>query len=52
MYIQSAKLNGKPLDRCWFYHDDLAGGGRLILEMGPEPNRDWGVKEPPPSLNR
>ncbi|HWB96343.1 MAG TPA: GH92 family glycosyl hydrolase, partial [Bryobacteraceae bacterium] len=41
-YIQSATLNGKPLDRPWFRHADLAGGGSLILQMGSRPNKAWG----------
>jgi len=42
-YIQSAKLNGKQLDRPWFTHSELMYGGELILNMGPRPNRDWGA---------
>lgn len=42
VYIQSATLNGKPLTRSWFTHEELAAGGELVLKMGPEPNRDWG----------
>lgn len=42
-YIQSAKLNGKELNRPWFSHDDLKDGGKLELEMGPVANRDWGM---------
>ncbi len=41
VYIQSATLNGKPLTRSWFTHDELTSGGELVLKMGPEPNRDW-----------
>ncbi len=41
-YIQSATLNGKPWDKAWFAHSDLAGGGTLVLEMGPKPNTAWG----------
>lgn len=41
-YIQSAKLNGKPLDKPWFSHDDLKKGGTLVLEMGSRPNKSWG----------
>ena len=52
MYIESAKLNGKPLDRCWFYHEVFARGGKLELELGPEPNHSWGTVELPPSLSR
>jgi predicted alpha-1,2-mannosidase len=51
-YIQSAKLNGKPLERPWFDHKDLASGGTLVLEMGPRPNRAWGSapEAAPPSM--
>ena len=41
-YIQSATLNGKPLNRPWFEHKDMAGGGTLVFEMGPRPNMEWG----------
>lgn len=43
-YIQSAMLNGKPLNRFWFYHSELVQGGELVLEMGPEPNEKWGIE--------
>ncbi len=42
MYVQSAKLNGKKLDTFWFPASELLKGGELILEMGPEPNTEWG----------
>jgi hypothetical protein len=51
VYIQSAKLNGKPLDNCWFYHRDFAKGGTLELILGPNPNKSWGVNELPPSVS-
>jgi len=41
-YIQSATLNGEALDRPWFRHQDIVGGGRLVLHMGPRPNKAWG----------
>jgi predicted alpha-1,2-mannosidase len=41
-YIQSAKLNGKPLDSAWFAHEDIANGGLLELEMGAKANKEWG----------
>ena len=52
-YIQSAVLNGKPLDKPWFAHADVAGGGTLILEMGPRPNTSWGsaTDVAPPSMS-
>ncbi|WBB63394.1 glycoside hydrolase family 92 protein [Streptomyces sp. WMMC500] len=49
MYIQRARLNGRRQDNAWFHHDQLAAGGELELWMGPEPNKDWGVAELPPS---
>src|ERR1017187_301062 len=53
-YIQSATLNGKPWDRAWFAHFDLAGGGALVLVMGPRPNPAWGSapEAAPPSMSR
>ena len=41
-YIQSALLNGKPLEKPWFYHRELIRGGTLELQLGPEPNRTLG----------
>ncbi len=41
IYIQSARLNGKPLDRAWIKHCEIASGGTLELIMGPEPNLSW-----------
>jgi predicted alpha-1,2-mannosidase len=43
-YIQSAKFNGKTIDTPWFTHEQLVAGGKLELEMGPLPNKKWGVK--------
>jgi putative alpha-1,2-mannosidase len=43
-YIQSAKFNGQPLTLPWFTHEQLMAGGTLELEMGPKPNKDWGVE--------
>lgn len=50
-YIQSATLNGEPLNRTWFTHDDLISGGTLEFLMGDRPNKDWGIESPPPSAN-
>ena len=52
IYIQSAKLNGRTLNRAWFRHSDIVSGGELILEMGATPNKEWGSVEPPPSAGR
>ncbi len=52
-YIQSASLNGKPLSKTWFYHNELINGGSLVLEMGSEPNKIWGANaaDAPPSMS-
>jgi putative alpha-1,2-mannosidase len=41
-YIQSATLNGKPQSSQFLNFKDLVKGAVLELEMGPDPNRDWG----------
>jgi putative alpha-1,2-mannosidase len=41
-YIQSATLNGKPLDRVWFRHSEIAHGGTLVFHMGTKPNAAFG----------
>jgi predicted alpha-1,2-mannosidase len=41
-YIQSATLNGKPLNKPWFEHKDMVNGGELLLQMGHRPNKEWG----------
>jgi predicted alpha-1,2-mannosidase len=42
VYIQSATLNGKPLMRSWISHEEIVAGGKLVLEMGPTPNKEFG----------
>lgn len=41
-YLQSVNLNGRAMDKVWFYHTDMVNGGRLILEMGNTPNKKLG----------
>src|ERR1035437_615196 len=52
IYIQPATLNGKPLNKPWFSHSDIADGGRLVFQMGPTPNKHWGsaTDAAPPSM--
>lgn len=62
-YVQSALLNGKPLQSYRFPAKELLKGGSLLLEMGDTPNRKWGggvkrrirqksVHLPPDSIKR
>ncbi len=43
-YVERIVLNGKPLDRVWFKHSDLAQGGTLELSMGDTPNQQLGAR--------
>ena len=53
-YIQSATLNGKPLNRPWITHEEVKNGATLILNMGSRPNKEWGaaVGNEPPSAQK
>lgn len=50
LYVQSATLNGRPLNRCWLYRDEVFEGGRLHFVMGRRPNEKWGNDSPVPCL--
>lgn len=43
-YVQSARLNGRPLTSFRFPAADLLKGGILELEMGDKPNYGWGIE--------
>jgi predicted alpha-1,2-mannosidase len=49
-YIQSSRMNGVPLNTPWFTHEQLVNGGLLELEMGPRPNKKWGVEGDKPDV--
>lgn len=53
IYIQSAKLNGKPHSRAWLTHEFFTEGGTLELTLGPRESTSWGAKEEdlPPSAS-
>jgi predicted alpha-1,2-mannosidase len=53
-YIQSATLKGRPWNKPWFSHADIADGGELVFQMGPRPNTSWGTapEAAPPSMTR
>ncbi|MGN6627355.1 MAG: GH92 family glycosyl hydrolase, partial [Tepidisphaeraceae bacterium] len=46
LYVKSATLNGKPLDRPWVTHDEIMHGGTLQLQMSMLPTRLWADKTP------
>ena len=41
-YVQSIRLNGRPLEQVWFKHAEIANGGTLELMMGDAPNTSLG----------
>ncbi len=43
-YIQSAILNGKPMNKPFIHHDEIMKGGKLVFEMGDKANRNWGIE--------
>jgi len=43
IYIQSARLNGKPFNQCYIDFKEIVEGGKLELVMGPTPNQHWGI---------
>ena len=45
VYIQSAKLNGTPYNKCFITYDDIMNGGTIEFTMGAEPNKAWGSGE-------
>jgi predicted alpha-1,2-mannosidase len=40
-YIQSATLNGVPLNRYWINHAEIVAGGELIFVMSSRPTTSW-----------
>ena len=52
-YIQSVKLNGKDLERCYIYHKEILDGGSLEMTMGSQPNLElWSQDSAfPPSMS-
>jgi predicted alpha-1,2-mannosidase len=47
-YIQSATLNGQPLNQWWIPWHDVIKGGKLVLQLGPMPNQQWAKDCPCP----
>lgn len=43
LYIQSARLNGKPYTKSFITYNDIMRGGTLELVMGSKPNRKFGA---------
>ncbi|SPE52277.1 Alpha-1,2-mannosidase (modular protein) [Verrucomicrobia bacterium] len=53
IYIQSATLNGRRLNKPWLTHKQIVSGGTLRLVMGPKANLEWGsalANRPPATM--
>jgi putative alpha-1,2-mannosidase len=48
-YVQSVTFDGRPLARSWISARELHRGGRLQIDLGPEPS-GWGTTSRPPSV--
>jgi predicted alpha-1,2-mannosidase len=53
-YIQSVRWNGERFTKTWISHAELAAGGHLQFEMGPQPNPVYGAApaDRPPSFGK
>lgn len=51
IYIQSASLNGKPLQKDWFRHTDIMNGGSLSFVMGSKLSGWASDGQLPPSMS-
>ena len=48
IYVTAATLNGKPIDRAWLRHREIAAGGRLVLTRSRTPAH-WAERNLPRS---
>jgi len=46
VYIQSAQLNGQPLNEYTFDHAAIVAGGELDFSMGNQPQKAWAAADP------
>lgn len=45
MYIQSVELNGKPVNGFLIPQKEVLKGGKMVIQMGNAPNKEWGIQE-------
>jgi putative alpha-1,2-mannosidase len=44
--VQGLSVNGKKISRSYLLHDEVANGGTVLFDMGPQPS-SWDVEVPP-----
>jgi predicted alpha-1,2-mannosidase len=49
-YVQSATLDGNPIDRAWLKHSEISNGGKLVLQMSDRAS-NWASTQRPPSVS-
>jgi predicted alpha-1,2-mannosidase len=45
IYIQSITLNGKPYTKTYLTYEDIMQGGELVINLGNQPGKTWGVEK-------
>jgi predicted alpha-1,2-mannosidase len=52
IYIESVTINGKPSDKLWVSHEEIAHGGHMVFELSTTPNKTLATAPElaPPSL--
>jgi predicted alpha-1,2-mannosidase len=52
IYIQSVTIHGKASEKLWVRHEEIAHGGHIVFELGPDPNKTLATAPElaPPSL--
>ncbi len=48
LYVVGARLNGRPVDRAWLTHAEVAAGGVLTLDMAATPG-NWATRPTDPT---
>jgi predicted alpha-1,2-mannosidase len=53
VYVQGVRLDGRPYERSYLSHDDIARGGTIRFDMGPRPST-WATSRDaaPPSITK
>ena len=50
-FVQSARLDGKPIARAWLKHSEISKGGKLVLQMSDRAS-NWASDQRPPAASR
>ncbi len=52
IYIQAVTVNGKPSEKLWVRHEEIAHGGHIVFDLGTAPNTNLATdpQHAPPSL--